>query len=470
MPQHPSIFISYRKDDSLVHANSLCLSLELAFEKGSVFYDKNSLQGGDEWAKMLETGVKNAKVVIVLIANVREWLGVKTNDFGEASRRIDNPADWVRKESELARAEGKKIIPVLIADGMLPPAEKLPESLRFLPELQAQRIRSVETWNLDILPLVQIITDVVKTGDKNFNEKNTDPLEQAIEQLGIPPDNEIGCIHLVNCDRSAQAKTFRRHFNRRVGKQDFQFYFIAGCPTEMPASFCKRAIYEIIQDRLDGRRDGIDFPFQEDADRIRIENLPLGDDLETSRKKLKEYVARRFKFSDTQSFETFIETGVPKLPFDYVTAVFEISEKEWDGDEGEIRAYLEWMFQTFRCPHADVPTFLFFVVVRSPRLHIESARTARQQKILAELESICHAHEEQATLLTEFPPLDEQDFDDWVAELGVHNPNNAKAVLRAIAATFEADSEERLLYQNQKKFHAKDIEPVQRRVYEMAVK
>ncbi|MBC7777953.1 MAG: hypothetical protein H7246_21140 [Phycisphaerae bacterium] len=294
----------------------------------------------------------------------------------------------------------------------------------------------------------------------------------AIEQLGIDLDNEISSLHLVNCDRIGQAKTFRRVFNRWEGKSDFQFHFICGCPTEMPTSFGKRLIYEIIRDKLDDRHDAISYPFQEDDDRIKTENLPLGTDLAASQKRLKEYVARRFQFSDTQSFETFIETGVPKLPYDYVTSVFEISEKKWEKDEGEIREYFEWMIETFQCPNKEVPTFLFFVVIKSPKLHLDPEQlTHRQKAILAELGSLCEKYPDQATLLSDFPPIDQQDFDDWVAEIDdIRNPNLSRAVTRALAATFEAGSEEDILYRTQQKFHLKDIEPVQRRIYEIASK
>lgn len=297
-----------------------------------------------------------------------------------------------------------------------------------------------------------------------------DLLEQAVRGLGISADTDIAPVHLVNCDRAGQARSFRRAFNQRADKNDFQFYFICGCPTEMPSSFGKRLIYEIGRDRLDDRLDAISFPFQEDADRIKVENLPIASDLPGSQKRLKEYVAKRFHFSDTQSFEAFIETGVPKLPYDYVAAVFEISEKKWDDDEGEIRQYLEWMIKTFRCPNKNVPTFLFFIVVKGLGLwENPEGKTARQKSILAQLNAICQQHPEQATVLANFPPVDEQDFDDWVADIdGIRNPNHSRAVTRALAATFEAGSEEELLYREQKKFHVKDIEPVQRRIYDIA--
>lgn len=316
----------------------------------------------------------------------------------------------------------------------------------------------------------QVMAAMLNTLDRWQPGGNLDLLDTAIRQLGIAPDNDVSSLHLVNCDRSGQAAAFRRVFNEWDGHSDFQFYFLCGCPAEMPASFGKRLIYELIRDRLDDRQDGISYPFQEDADRIRVENLPIATDLPSSRKRLKEYVAKRFHFSETQSFEAFIETGLPKLPYDYVTAVFEISEKKWDNDKGEIREYLEWMIDTFRCPNKGVPTFLFFIVVKNQGLwEAPEGKTPRQKTILAELRQICQKYPDQATVLDDFPPVDQQDFDDWVSELdGIRNPNHSRAVTRALAATFEADSEESRLYREQQKFHLKDIEPVQRRIYDIA--
>jgi hypothetical protein len=295
-------------------------------------------------------------------------------------------------------------------------------------------------------------------------------LEQAITKLGIHSGAEISAIHLVNCDRTSQSKSFRRAFNEKVkSHQDFQFYFICGCPNEMPGSFAKRLIYEIIRDKLDGVDDTINYPFQEGIDRIKIEDLPLGDDLESSKKRLKTYVSKRFQFTDTQTFESFIDTGVPKLPYDFVTAIFEISDKKWEGDEGEIQAYFEWMMQTFRNPHHDVPTFLFFIVLKSQNLWFALEKLSTHQKtILTDLEALCASHQEQSILLRDFPPVDDQDLDVWLSELGVRNPNFSKLVVTALANTFKAGSEEKTLYETEKRFHMKDIEPVQKMIYDVA--
>lgn len=293
-------------------------------------------------------------------------------------------------------------------------------------------------------------------------------LRRAVEGLGIDPDAEIGAMHLVNCNREAGVKKFRKVFNRkRDARQAFQFYFIAACRSEMPDSFSKRLIYQIIEEELNGESGAINYPFREESgDHIKIEKIPLGSDLESSRKKFKQYVARRFQFADTQSFEAFIETGVPKLPYQYVTAVFDLSEKEWEGDEGEIRSYLQWMIDTFRCPHPDVPTFLFFFVVYARNLYDEAKRTPRQQEILAELEGICQQND--SALFTELLPVEGTDFEDWLNELGVRDPNQTHDLVKALAQSLEPS--ERQMFETHNTLHMKDIEPVQKMIYFMANK
>lgn len=305
----------------------------------------------------------------------------------------------------------------------------------------------------------------------NWNpEGNRSQLEQAIAALHIRPDNAISALHLHNCNRSKQAKFFRRAFNERKDKAPFQFYFIGACPNEMPASFSKRMIYEIIRDHLDERHDAISFPMQDDDDRIRIEPLPLGIDLESSIKQLKKYIAQRFRFNDMQHFDAFIETGVPKLPYQYVSTVFEIADNKWAGDEGEISDYFNWLIDTFQGPRTKVPTFIFFIVVKSHGLQSdENLHTPRQKNILRELKKLCETYPEQVTLLTDFPALEEQDFEVWVGETqGVNNPNLARAITRALAASFEPGSPEDQLYRTEQKFHMKDIEPLQKQIFKIA--
>ena len=332
--------------------------------------------------------------------------------------------------------------------------------------LNTDKNRGVIDFKEETITRNQIMAAMLDTLNRWQPGCQAAPIYQAVDQLGIEKDTEIDAAHLVNCDRTKPAKVFRRAFGTRKNIEHFQFYFLCGCPNEMPGSFAKRLIYSIIKDHLDGRERSINFPFQEGADRIRTEELPLGDDLESSKKRFKAYVAKRFKFSDTQTFEAFIETGVPKLEEDFVTAIFEVSDKKWEGDEGEIRDYFNWMMETFRTAHAAVPTFLFFIVVRSNHLWNENARNSRQTAILQEIAALCTAHPAFATCMDDFPPVDAQDFTDWLAELGVRNPNYASRVLEALVQSLKP--QERQMFDAENRIHMKDIEIVQKLIYEKA--
>ena len=54
----------------------------------------------------------------------------------DGSRRLDDPADFVRYEVALALERGKVVIPVLIDDVSMPLASRLPEILQALPDLR----------------------------------------------------------------------------------------------------------------------------------------------------------------------------------------------------------------------------------------------------------------------------------------------------------------------------------------------
>lgn len=354
----------------------------------------------------------------------------------------------------------------------LPPGSPLLGELAILQSqhgnLQSQKALRLISFHEEELARNGIVYGIKTILDRWNPGGDQSVLQKAVKSLDIDPDAEIGAMHLVNCDREAGVKKFRKVFNRkRDAKHAFQFYFIAACRNEMPDSFSKRLIYQIMEEELAGEAGAINYPFREEnGNHIKIEKIPLGSDLESSRKKFKSYVARRFRFADTQNFEAFIETGVPKLPYKYVTAVFDLSEKEWEGDEGDIRNYLQWMIDTFKCPHPDVPTFLFFFVIYARNLYDESKRTTRQREILTELESLCTDNE--TTLFTELYPVESTDFEDWLNDLDIRNPNQTRDVVRALVHSLEPVERQR--FEANGTLHMKDIEPVQKMIYDIAIK
>ncbi len=107
-----AVFISYRSNDTLAHVGNFHKVLVGAFEGISIFYDAISLKVGDRWKDEIQNHLEEACIVLVLISNTFEWLGV---DIKFGSRKIDNSDDWVRKEVCSALSDRNKIvIPVYI--------------------------------------------------------------------------------------------------------------------------------------------------------------------------------------------------------------------------------------------------------------------------------------------------------------------------------------------------------------------
>ncbi len=132
-----AIYISYRWRGAKDIADALTAELSAALPGVDVFQDSASLQPGDHWPTRLQEALNLASVLLVLID--RDWLRY-ADEYGR--RRLDNPEDWVRLEIERALTRGVPILPILLDEAVLPPAQGLPESLRPLTQFQAISLRS----------------------------------------------------------------------------------------------------------------------------------------------------------------------------------------------------------------------------------------------------------------------------------------------------------------------------------------
>lgn len=291
-------------------------------------------------------------------------------------------------------------------------------------------------------------------------------LDKILYALNIDKDADLGLLQMVNSDRIVPIRKFKRSFeDKKQAKTPFQFYFLSACPTEMPHSLASRIAYEIIEAESLELDKSVHYPFEEDTHstsrRIKIEPLPLvAADVATSKMKFKEYVQDRFKHANTQSFELFIETGIPKLLYTHILTVFRITEDKWEADEGEILEYLQWMIDTFQTAHPDVPTFIFLFVIDIRHLHDETKVKAAQRTIIERLEAFCQKND--TAIFKELVPIKETHIEAWLTNLGVHNPNDARRVINALSQTL--DPNDRLVMDDEPRFHMKDIEPVQEKV------
>jgi pterin-4a-carbinolamine dehydratase len=135
-----------------------------------VFLDTSSLELGTEWPASIRDNLRQSSDVLVLIG--AEWLRAGADEFGR--RRIDFPDDWVRQEIEVAFAEGKSVIPVLLHQAKMPPPEVMPSSIRHLTSLQALEIRG-EYWNHDVKLLIKRLQLPLHVTTEELNDSTIGP-------------------------------------------------------------------------------------------------------------------------------------------------------------------------------------------------------------------------------------------------------------------------------------------------------
>lgn len=134
------VFISYRRADGQYAVGWIeerLRGLDEVTHLRTAFRD-NSLRLGDDLSDRLADEVRDCDVLIAVIGP--NWRGVRD----DGSARIDESLDWVGREIVSALADGKRIIPVLIAGAEpLQPAD-LPEPLRPFADLLAVRFDAMD--------------------------------------------------------------------------------------------------------------------------------------------------------------------------------------------------------------------------------------------------------------------------------------------------------------------------------------
>lgn len=116
-----SVFISYRRYDTLDICQHLAGRLMARLGKRNVFLDIDSLTGGESFPQQLEQALQACDAVVVVIGP--SWLSI-ADQYGR--RRLDDPRDYVREEILGALRSGKAIIPVLVHGARMPSGSELP--------------------------------------------------------------------------------------------------------------------------------------------------------------------------------------------------------------------------------------------------------------------------------------------------------------------------------------------------------
>lgn len=141
----PSIFISYRREDTSGEAGRLADDLNARFGNASVFIDVDSISPGVNFEDRIHSALSACQVSLVLIGD--RWLTAKLPD---GTRRLDDERDYVRKE--IAAALERKdvtVVPVLVEGAAMPRPEELPEEIAGLARINALEL-STKRWRYDL--------------------------------------------------------------------------------------------------------------------------------------------------------------------------------------------------------------------------------------------------------------------------------------------------------------------------------
>ena len=133
-----TIFINYRREDSISTSGRLYDRLSQTFGRKNIFMDVDHIPAGVDFVAHLNSQVAACNIILVVIGP--HWLEAKDENGG---RRLDNPDDFVVIEIATALARNIRVIPVLVDGARMPKAGELPGSLKALARRQAVEVRQL---------------------------------------------------------------------------------------------------------------------------------------------------------------------------------------------------------------------------------------------------------------------------------------------------------------------------------------
>ena len=151
-PENPpsKIFICHRTDQQWLAKQQLYAALKDKYGEDNLFYFEENVGFGTDYAQAIRDGISDSSVMLVIVGpNWGSGLG-------------KNKQDWVEEEIRLARENNIKIVPlhleVLQNLHPFPDKEELPDSIDFLSDLFAHKLRArPEEFKIDFETLVKTI-------------------------------------------------------------------------------------------------------------------------------------------------------------------------------------------------------------------------------------------------------------------------------------------------------------------------
>ena len=209
----PSIFISYRRDDSEFPSHLIYNKLCERFHSESVFIDVDAIPPGVDFREHLSQAVAKCDVLLAVIG--KHWLDI-TDSNGR--RRLEDDKDFVRIEIESALARGIPAIPILLGNASMPKENQLPASMGLLAYRHAIPISAGRDFDSHVKHLIDRLEhqlgfepesgDSTALGSRKFRE---------IQLLGRGGMGEVWLAYDESLKRNVAIKRIRRELLKDEG-------------------------------------------------------------------------------------------------------------------------------------------------------------------------------------------------------------------------------------------------------------
>ena len=162
-----SIFVNYRREDTINSAGRLADILISEFGESEIFLDVEKIKPGFFFEEKIFNVIKNCRFFLAIIG--MNWLNIK-NDRDQI--RLSDQKDFVRREISVGLRSSASVIPVLVEGARMPTVDELPSDIKKLARLNAFSIDStrfrydsnylIEYLKNEIQPKPEIETKKIK--------------------------------------------------------------------------------------------------------------------------------------------------------------------------------------------------------------------------------------------------------------------------------------------------------------------
>jgi WD40 repeat protein/uncharacterized protein YjbI with pentapeptide repeats/3',5'-cyclic AMP phosphodiesterase CpdA/type II secretory pathway predicted ATPase ExeA len=172
------VFVNYRVEDEAYAAALIDRELSAWFGSENVFRASRSIHPGDDYPGELLTGLRGCSVLLAVLGP--NWSGAADE---KGCRRITRGDDWVRREIAEAFERDIRVIPVLVADAVMPAEDDLPSDIGRLARCQYLRLHHRNVRH-DIARLIEELTELAPD---LAAVRAVDQARSAADRAGQPP-------------------------------------------------------------------------------------------------------------------------------------------------------------------------------------------------------------------------------------------------------------------------------------------